>query len=104
GMVDGGSARDRSVAGSRTWGYSGRTTVVAMPTAAGKLANPLTASPNPPVRANGQYSAVRWTTPIRSAAGAGGRGAGTGPAFGRALALARTGFGARMLVSCSLRV
>src|SRR5881397_1592078 len=77
--VNGGPARSSVGAVSRTWRYSGSTTVVGMPAAAWKLAKPLTASPNPPVRANGQYSAVRWTTPMRSAAGAGERGPATGP-------------------------
>src|SRR2546427_4787386 len=50
---------------------------------------------SPPVRANGQYSAVKWTTPSRSAAGVGAGGAATGPALGRLLVRARAGFGAR---------
>src|SRR5436853_358216 len=73
-----------------------------MPAAAWNVANPLTASPSPPVRANGQYSAVRWTTPSRSAAGVGAGGAATGPALGRLLVRARAGFGARVVVACSL--
>src|SRR5438309_9344068 len=73
-----------------------------MPAAAWKVANPLTASPSPPVRANGQYSAVRWTTPMRSAAGVGAGGVATGPALGRLLVRARAGLGARVVVACSL--
>src|SRR2546425_5689197 len=75
-----------------------------MPAAAWNVAKPLTASPSPPVRANGQYSAVRWTTPIRSAAGVGARGAATGPALGRVRARVPTGFGARVVVACVLSV
>src|SRR3989475_8637959 len=57
---------------------------------------------SPPVRANGQYSAVKWTTPSRSAAGVGAGGAATGPALGRLLVRARAVFGARVVVACSL--
>src|SRR5882762_7387849 len=46
-------------------------TVVGWPAAACTVARPLTASPRPPVRAKGQYSAVRWVTPIRSLAATG---------------------------------
>src|SRR5260370_37771301 len=49
-------------------------TVVGRPMAAWQVARPLTASPRPPVRANGQYSAVRWATPIRSAGAIWSRG------------------------------
>src|SRR2546425_12723925 len=49
-------------------------TVVGKPAAARQVARPLTASPSPPVRANGQYSAVRCVTPIRSAGAICGRG------------------------------
>src|SRR5256884_721104 len=100
--VNGGPARSKDGAVARTWRYSGSTTVVGMPAAAWNVANPLTASPSPPVRANGQYSAVRWTTPIRSAAAAGAGAAATGPALGRLLVRARAGFGARVVVACSL--
>src|SRR5207302_9336516 len=100
--VNGGPARSKDGAVARTWRYSGSTTVVGMPAAAWNVANPLTASPSPPVRANGQYSAVRWTTPIRSAAGVGAGGAATGPALGRLLVRAGAGFGARVVVACSL--
>src|SRR6266480_3901800 len=100
--VNGGPARSKDGAVARTWRYSGSTTVVGIPAAAWKVAKPLTASPSPPVRANGQYSAVRWTTPMRSAAGAGAGGVATGPALGRLLVRARAGFGARVVVACSL--
>src|SRR2546426_7194379 len=73
-----------------------------MPARAWNVATPVTASPSPPVRANGQSSAVRWTTPIRSAAGVGAGAAATGPALGRLLVRARAGFGARVVVACSL--
>src|SRR6266480_3673719 len=46
-------------------------TVVGWPAAACTVARPLTASPRPPVRAKGQYSAVRWVTPMRSLAATG---------------------------------
>src|SRR5256885_1231795 len=63
---------------SRTIWYNGMITVVGRPTAAWHVARPLTASPSPPVRANGQYSAVRWVTPIRSAGAIWARGAVAG--------------------------
>src|SRR3990170_6662004 len=47
---------------SRTERYKGSTTVVGCPARAWYAARPLTASPKPPVRAKGQYSAARWTT------------------------------------------
>src|SRR5439155_2805571 len=79
---------------SRTIWYSGMITVVGRPTAAWHVARPLTASPSPPVRANGQYSAVRWVTPIRSAGAIWGRGA-AGVAARRGWAgLRRRDFGA----------
>src|SRR6267143_4026414 len=69
-------------------------TVVGRPMAAWQLAKPLTASPSPPVRANGQYSAVRWVTPILSSAAIWGRGA-AGPGARRGWAgLRRRDFGA----------
>src|SRR6266699_2564609 len=79
---------------SRTIWYSGMITVVGRPTAAWHVARPLTASPSPPVRANGQYSAVRWVTPIRSVGAIWGRGA-AGVAARRGWAgLRRRDFGA----------
>src|SRR5256886_8971231 len=68
--------------------------VISRPTAAWNVAKPLTPSPSPPVRANGQYSAVRWVTPIRSAGAIWGRGA-VGVAARRGWAgLRRRDFGA----------
>src|SRR5437763_14020297 len=69
-------------------------TVVGMPAAAWQLARPLTASPSPPVRANGQYSAVRWVTPIRSAGSIWGRGAAAAAARRGCAGLRRRDFGA----------
>src|SRR2546427_4093933 len=79
------------------------TTVVGRPAAAWVVAKPLTASPSPPVRAKGQYSAVRWTTPTRSAGATGGRCAAFTAAC-RLGAVRRWDFGAGvvapMVVSC----
>src|SRR3989442_4597938 len=79
------------------------TTVVGWPAAAWVVAKPLTASPSPPVRAKGQYSAVRWTTPTRSAGATGGRCAAFRAAR-RLGAVRRWDFGAgvvaHMVVSC----
>src|SRR3989442_804017 len=77
------------------------TTVVGGPAAAGVVANPLTASPSPPVRAKGQYSAVRWTTPTRSAGATGGRGTAV-PAAGRRGAMRRWDFGAGVVAPMAL--
>src|SRR6266566_3285738 len=79
---------------SRTIWYSGMITVVGRPTAAWHVARPLTASPSPPVRANGQYSAVRWVTPIRSAGAIWGRGAAAVAARRGWAGLRRRDFGA----------
>ncbi len=62
--------------------------------AAWQVARPLTASPRPPVRANGQYSAVRWATPIRSAGAIWGRGAAALAARRGWAGLRRRDFGA----------
>src|SRR2546427_4749435 len=79
------------------------TPFVGGPAAAWLVAKPLTASPSPPVRAKGQYSAVRWTTPIRSAGATGGRCAAFRAAR-RLGAVRRWDFGAGvvapMVVSC----
>src|SRR2546422_8718894 len=77
------------------------TTVVGWPAAAWVVANPLTASPSPPVRAKGQYSAVRWTTPTRSAGATGGRGTAL-PAAGRRGAMRRWDFGAGVVAPMAL--
>src|SRR3989454_2279793 len=65
------------------------------------VAKPLTASPSPPVRAKGQYSAVRWTTPTRSAGATGGRGTAL-PAAGRRGAMRRWDFGAGVVAPMAL--
>src|SRR2546425_13322876 len=77
------------------------TTVVGWPAAAWVVAKPLTASPSPPVRAKGQYSAVRWTTPTRSAGATGGRGTAL-PAAGRRGAMRRWDFGAGVVAPMAL--
>src|SRR2546426_11725089 len=77
------------------------TTVVGWPAAAWVVAKPLTASPSPPVRAKGQYSAVRWTTPTRSAGATGGRGTAL-PAAGRRGAMRRWDFGAGVVAPIAL--
>src|SRR3989442_5207362 len=77
------------------------TTVVGWPAAAWVVAKPLTASPSPPVRAKGQYSAVRWTTPTRSAGATGGRGTAL-PAAGRRGAMPRRDFGAGVVAPMAL--
>src|SRR6266513_346347 len=93
-IVSGEPVRSRNGVVSRTVWYNGMITVVGRPTAAWHVARPLTASPSPPVRANGQYSAVRWVTPIRSAGAIWGRGA-VGVAARRGWAgLRRRDFGA----------
>src|SRR2546427_4445723 len=79
------------------------TTVVGWPEAAGVVPKPLTASPSPPVGPKGQYSAVRWTTPTRSAGATGGRCAAVRAA--RRLGAVRgwdfgAGVVAPMVVSC----
>src|SRR2546426_10742955 len=77
------------------------TTVVGWPAAAWVVAKPLTASPSPPVRAKGQYSAVRWTTPTRSAGATGGRGAAVTAACRRG-AMRRWDFGAGVVAPIAL--
>src|SRR2546428_5558025 len=77
------------------------TTVVGWPAAAWVVAKPLTASPSPPVRAKGQYSAVRWTTPTRSAGATGGRGAAVTAACRRG-AMRRWDFGAGVVAPMAL--
>src|SRR3989441_9388654 len=77
------------------------TTVVGWPAAAWWAATPLTASPSPPVRAKGQYSAVRWTTPTRSAGATGGRGAAVTAACRRG-AMRRWDFGAGVVAPIAL--
>ena len=88
---------------SRTSWYNGMMTVVGNPAAAWNVARPLTASPSPPVRAKGQYSAVRWATPIRSPSGVWGRGVVPAIRRGRVVRC-RPGFGvgvvAPMVASC----
>src|SRR3989442_9671725 len=77
------------------------TTVVGWQGAAWVVAKPLTASPSPPVRAKGQYSAVRWTTPTRSAGATGGRGAAVTAACRRG-AMRRWDFGAGVVAPIAL--
>src|SRR5690348_2245106 len=102
-VVKGGPARSRVCVVSRTWRYSGRITAVGMPTAAWHRASPLTASPRPPVLANGQHSAVRCTTPTGAATRAGGCGAtAAGPGLRGMAACAGVVFDCRTAVCYSL--
>src|SRR5687768_12053386 len=78
----------RSSVRSRTAAYSGMITVTGMPDAAWYFARLATASPSPPVRANGDSSGTRCTTGagvpsgrVRGAVGIPSTGVGGGTSF-----------------------